>query len=114
MNLLGTKRIRTITYHPCANGLVERFHWQPKAALKAMQDPNQWVKPLPLVLLGIRTNIKQDINCTSAKLVYGTTLRLPSEFFQCSDQQQLDPISYVDKLKSFMQQLQPPDVRSYQ
>ena len=114
MNLLGTKRIRTTAYHPCANGLVERFHRQLKAALKAMRDPNQWVKSLPLVLLGICTNIKQDLNCTSAELVYGTTLHLLSEFFQCSDQQQLDPISYVDKLKSFMQQLQPPAVRSHQ
>ena len=60
-----------------------------------MQDLNQWVKSLPLVLLGIRMNIKQDINCTSAELVYGTTLRLPSEFFQCSDQQLLDPIDVI-------------------
>ena len=35
MNLLGTKHIRTTTYHPCANGLVERFHQQLKVALKA-------------------------------------------------------------------------------
>ena len=55
---LGTKHIRTTAYHPCANGLVERFHRQLKVALKAMQDPNQWVKFLSLVLLGIRTNIK--------------------------------------------------------
>ena len=70
MNLLGTKHIRTTAYHPCANGLVERFHRQLKVALKAMRDSNHWVKFLPLVLLGIRTNIKQDINCTSAELVY--------------------------------------------
>ena len=74
MNFLGTKRIRTTAYHSCANGLVKCFHWQMKAALKPMSDPNQWVKSLPLVLLGIRTNVKQDINCTSAELVYGTTL----------------------------------------
>ena len=40
-NLLGTKRIRTTAYHPCANGLVEHFHRQLKAALKAVQDPDQ-------------------------------------------------------------------------
>ena len=114
MNLLGTKRIRTTAYHPCANRLLERFHWQLKVALKAIQDPNHWVKFLPRVLLGIHTNMKQDSNCTSAELVYGTTLCPPSEFFQCSDQQQLDPISYFDNLKSFMQQLQPPAVRSHQ
>ena len=54
------------------------------------------MKALPLVLLGIRTNVKPDINCTSAELVYGMTLRLSGEFFHCSDDQQLDPISYVD------------------
>ena len=114
MNLPWTKRIRTTAYHPYANKLIERFYRQLKVALKAMQDPNHWVKSLPLVLMEIHTNIKQDINCTSAELLYGTTLRLPSEFFQCSDQQQLDPIPYVDNLKFFMQQLQPPAVRSHQ
>ena len=32
--LLGSKRARTTSYHPQANGLVERFHRQLKAALK--------------------------------------------------------------------------------
>ena len=66
------------------------------------------------VLLGIRTTIKQDIQCTSAELVYGTTLCLPGEFFHPSNQQQLDPVSYVDNLKYIMQHLQPPAVRSHQ
>ena len=35
MELLGTKRIRTTSYHRIANGLVERFHHQLKAALKS-------------------------------------------------------------------------------
>ena len=72
------------------------------------------MKSLPLVLLGIQTNVKHDNNCTSAELVYGTTLCLPGEFFQYTDQQLMDPTSYVDKLKATMQQLQPPVVRSHQ
>lgn len=36
---------------------------------------------LPLVLLGIRTALKEDIASTAAEMVYGTTLRLPGEFF---------------------------------
>ena len=59
MNLLGTKRIRTTAYHPCANGLVERCHWQLKVALKAMRDMNHLAKSLSLVLLGIHTNINK-------------------------------------------------------
>ena len=34
-HILGCERIRTTAYHPCANGLVERFHRQLKASLKA-------------------------------------------------------------------------------
>lgn len=33
MSLLGIKRIRSTPYHPCANGLVERFHRSLKQAL---------------------------------------------------------------------------------
>ena len=36
---------------------------------------------IPLVLLGIRTILREDIHCTSAELVYGTSLWLPGEFF---------------------------------
>ena len=61
MTLLGTQRIRTTAYHPIANGLVERFHRQLKAALKCSQDPTHWTKALPMVLLGIRTTLKQDL-----------------------------------------------------
>ena len=78
--LLGTKHIRTTSYHPMANGLVERFHRQLKSALKASPHPDRWTEMLPMVLLGIRTSLKEDFNCT-AELVYGTSLRLPGEFF---------------------------------
>ena len=35
---------------------------------------------LSLVLLGLRTSLREDISATSADMVYGTTLRLPGEF----------------------------------
>ena len=35
MQLLGTHRIHTTAYHPCADGLVERLHRQLKASLMA-------------------------------------------------------------------------------
>ena len=88
-HLLGSKRIRTTSYHPIANGLVERFHWQLKVSLKSQNDPTHWTDRRvrkysnagPLVLLGIRTAYKSDVKCTAAELVYGTTLHLPGEFF---------------------------------
>ena len=104
LNALGSCRIRTTSYHPMANGIVERFHRQLKAALKSHPSPHNWTVSLPIVLLGIRSAIKEDIGCTSAELVYGTTLRLPGSYFsQISPL--LDPSSYVQQLKATMQSL---------
>ena len=57
------------SYHPMANGMVERFHRQLKAALKSHPNPTRWTDSLPLVLLGIRSFLKADIGCTAAELV---------------------------------------------
>ena len=112
MRLLGTHRIRTTAYHPIANGLVERFHRQLKGAMKCLPDTTHWTKALPLILLGIRTTFKQDCRCTAAELVYGTTLRLPGEFFNTtSTSAQLEPDSYATQLKTIIQKLQPPAIR---
>lgn len=113
MQLLGAKRIRTTAYHPIANGLVERFHRQLKSALKAQPTPDHWVNALPLVLLGIRTALKEDVKCSVAELVYGTTLRLPGEFFSSRKYASTaDPIDYVVHLKHMMQPLKAVPVRN--
>ena len=107
MCFLGTTRIRTTAYHPAANGLVERFHRQLKAGLSA-EPRTQWVDTLPLVLLGIRSSLKEDLRCTTAELVYGTTLRLPGEFFGVTETNTLpDPQSFVSRLRHTMQLLRP-------
>ena len=46
-DLLGIKRIHTTSYHPCANGMVECFHRQLKASLKAQPDSTRWIDLLP-------------------------------------------------------------------
>ena len=48
--------------------------------LCVQQDLSKWTKALPLIMLGIRTALKEDLQCSTAELVYGTTLRLPGEF----------------------------------
>ena len=58
-----------------------------------------------MVLLGICTSLKEDLHCTAAELVYGTTLSLSAEFFISNSKDNLNPVSYVAKLKSTMQQL---------
>ena len=104
MKLLGTKRIHTTFYHPIANGLVERFHRQLKSALKAQQQSEHWVDALPLVLLGCRTAIKEDLSYTAAELLYG---RLPGEFVSPSTQHDINPAQFVGRLKATMGQSLP-------
>ena len=59
-----------------------------------------------MVLLGVRSALKVDLECTAAELVYGTSLRLPGDFFPTSASlSTLDPTTYVTSLKSMMQTL---------
>ncbi|MBA4719449.1 MAG: transposase family protein [Nitrosopumilus sp.] len=82
--LLGAQLHRTTAYHPQANGVVERLHRQLKAALKARLVGPAWMDELPLVLLGLRSAPKEHLGCAPSELVYGTTIRLPGEFFETS------------------------------
>ena len=104
MNLLGTTRNRTTSYHPQANGMVERFHRHLKGGLKARLVGSNWVDELPIVLLGIRATLKEGLSCSSAELVYGTTLRLPGDFF--SDPVFVDPSSFISRFRQSMQSQQ--------
>ena len=60
--------------------MVERFHCQLKAAIMAHKSPNPWTITLPAALLGARSTVKELLGRSAAEIVYGTTLRLPSEF----------------------------------
>ena len=67
--LCGIHLCRTTPHHPAANGLVERLHRTMKAAIMCHAD-EQWTEALPLVLLGIRTAYKEDLQSSTAELVY--------------------------------------------
>ena len=106
--LLGASRNATTAYHPQANGLVERRHKTMKASLKAKLGsyPN-WCDTLPVVQLGMRAAVKQDINCSVAKMVYGEQLRLPGEFFTTSASSWNTDPNFVVDLRQQMQQVRP-------
>ncbi|XP_064470147.1 uncharacterized protein LOC135384895 [Ornithodoros turicata] len=80
LHFLGCRRSRTTAYHPCSNGLVERLHRQIKTALCCCPDPSSWVDNLPIILLGLRSAIKTDLECPPAVLDYGAFLHVPGEF----------------------------------
>nr|CDS31399.1 RNA directed DNA polymerase (reverse transcriptase) [Hymenolepis microstoma] len=110
--LLGTTHIRTTAYHPEANGLVERFHRQHKSAIIATSSSLNWVERLPIILLALRSTVKEDLGCCPAELVLGTPLRLPGEMiFESQDRGSVDPSSYATRLKEHFRSVLPTPTR---
>ncbi|GFV55760.1 transposon Tf2-6 polyprotein [Trichonephila clavipes] len=73
-----------------ANGLVERLHRHLKSAIKAHEN-SKWSEIIPIVLLGMRSAVKKDINATCAELVYGTTSDCHLIFLHRQDYYYLQP-----------------------
>ena len=106
-SLLGARHFRTTAYHPASNGMVERLHRQLKAGIMCHNNI-QWSEVLPIVLLGIRSSWKVDIQASSAELVYGEPLRLPSQFLSPSDDHTVEDItSFATRLAKHMANLSP-------
>lgn len=105
--LTGSTHLRTTAYHPAANGMVERFHRQLKGAIKCHQT-HAWTEVLPVVLMGIRAAWKEDINATSADMVYGEPIRLPGQFLhQQPNEKNEDKHDFISRLHNTMRQLRP-------
>lgn len=93
--LMGIEKIRSTPYHPQSNGILERWHRTLKAALIARNSGENWTKELPSVLLGLRTCLRDDTGISAAEMVYGSSIRLPGDFFNPSNLR----IDYHDLLR---------------
>lgn len=103
--LCGISLSRTTSYHPQSNGILERWHRTLKAAIMS-QGNITWTESLPLVLLGLRTTWKPELQSSVAEMVYGETLRVPGEFLNPSNSP-TDPADFVDRLRSHISRLRP-------
>ena len=81
----GARLQHTTSYHPQANGMVERLHRTLNAAMRAQHDPTAWFSNLGIILLGLRAAVKEDLGVSSSELTIGKALRIPGEFFVSSD-----------------------------
>ena len=106
---LGISTSNTTAYHPQSNGLVERMHWQLKAALKAWAAQQGWLDDLPLVLLGLRLAWKEGPDSSPLELLYGTSLCLLGQFIAGSEQAQDDacPDAFNQMMFQKMRELRP-------
>ncbi|GFT73364.1 transposon Ty3-I Gag-Pol polyprotein [Nephila pilipes] len=108
---LGTEKRHTTPYHPAANGQVERFHRQLKVAIMAHGNA-QWTTVLPTILMGFRATWKEDLQATTAEMIYGAPIRLPGEFL-CPSKPSADPVTFVGRLRETMQRLSPPTTQHH-
>jgi len=83
--LLSIQHIQTTSYHPQANGLVERFHRRLKDALRARAAGADWHAQLPWVMLGIRSAWREDAQFTPAEAVFGSQPVLPGQFLSAPE-----------------------------
>ena len=75
---LGIDKRRTTTYHPQANGKVERFHGTLAVILRDLIDDDQrnWDEKLSTALYAIRT-FPQDNGISAYEIVFGNPPMLP-------------------------------------
>lgn len=105
---LGAKLQHTTAYHPQSNGLLERWHRTLKTALtcRLQTTRDSWTEHLPAVLLGLRSCVKEGLQCSPAELLYGTQLRLPGDYFN-SDMPEVPQSTFVSDLANRIRQNRP-------
>jgi hypothetical protein len=84
---------------------VERFHRTLKVAIVCPAD-QQWTEALCLVLLGIRTAFREDLQASGTELVYGEPLRNLGELLTPSADS-VDPAHLITELRQHMARLRP-------
>ena len=109
-SFLGSKLSHTCAYHPSANGMCERFNKQVKTFLRAFPD-SDWVTNLFWALFGVRSSLKEDFGCSAAQLTFGTSVRLPGQYFHQVHVNNLSPFKYFDCVNCFTPSLRSVPLR---
>ncbi|XP_046145517.1 uncharacterized protein LOC123988815 [Osmia bicornis bicornis] len=107
--ICGIKLQHTTAYHPQSNGKVERLHRTLKAAIRS-HGTKTWTDSIPTILLGLRTALKEDSDYSISQMVYGTTIKLPGEFFVKS-KMSISPETFISRLQSQMEAVRPCTAR---
>jgi cleavage and polyadenylation specificity factor subunit 1 len=100
---LGCHNIQTTAYNPKANGAVERYHRQFKAAITS--HGKNWMTYLPVIKLGLRVAPKKNGH-SPAEMLYGKNLILPGEFLQPSTEI-TDTFKFVRNLREAFKEISP-------
>ena len=106
--MCGIQHTRTTPYNPSANGLVERLHRTLQKAIMC-HEGTTWTELLPVILLGILTTYKEDLQSSAVELVYGVPLRIfGALLLQIGSK--MEPSIFLRRLRRHMEQLRPTPV----
>ncbi len=72
--MLNISHKQTTGYHPESNGTVERLHRRLKDALRARAAAATWSEELPIVLLRLRAQPREDTGLSPAEAVFGAQI----------------------------------------
>ena len=93
------------------NGLVERLHRQLKSSIMARSSRTDWMDHLPMVMLGIRSTGRTELDCSPAELVYGTALKVPGFMIgDTGESQELPSTEFIQDLFVKMRDLTPVEM----
>ena len=74
-SILGILRIKSTSFHPQSNRMIERFHRSLKSSLRARLASSDWVANLPLVMLGLQS-LPKDISDSPQRRLFTAPLYL--------------------------------------
>ena len=101
-SIIGFHHIRTTSYHPQANGIIERFHRTLKSSIMARKD--NWFISLPIVMLGLRM-IPGETGFSPFTAVTGTVMLCPHPII-CKD---YVSVSSSETVKTLVREMQSID-----
>ncbi|UYV74544.1 hypothetical protein LAZ67_12000082 [Cordylochernes scorpioides] len=90
---------------------IDRYSKWPEAFPISDKTAISVAKAFFRVLLGIRTSYKEDLKCTAAEMVFGTTLNLPADLLTNSEFKNPDPLNFATQLKIYMSRIRPQPTR---
>ena len=99
--MLGVKSIRTSSYHPQTDGLVERFNGTLKTMLRKFtaEEKNNWDQLLPFLLFAYREVPQASTGFSPFELMFGRRVRGPldilGEQWEAGKTTKEDVVSYV-------------------
>lgn len=105
--LLGVEKVRTTSYEPRTNGMIERFHRTMNSMIGKMVNENHrnWHEILPFVAAAYRASVHECTGFSPNFLVFGRENKMPLDLVYGSPPEQ-DPVETVEYVRTMREMLE--------